>query len=112
MSTRKRYIFTHALYQSSIFNQSTQVLDLPDVGTIDNTDIAAKVILFNDDWHTFDDVINQLIKAIHCTPQKAEDFAWEVHTRGKACVYGGDIPECLRVSGVLEEIALHTQVEY
>jgi len=34
-----------------------------------------------------------------------------VHTRGKACVYTGEMPECLRVSHVLEEIALHTQIE-
>ena len=45
-----------------------------------------KVLLFNDDWHTFDDVINQLVKAIRCSTDKARDFAFEVHIKGKACV--------------------------
>ncbi len=75
------------------------------------TATPAKVILFNDDVHTFDEVIGQLIKAIHCDSQQAEAIAWEVHSKGKASVYEGDMPECLRVSGILEEIALHTQIE-
>jgi ATP-dependent Clp protease adaptor protein ClpS len=75
------------------------------------TDEPTKVILFNDNVHSFDEVITQLIKAIRCAPERAEAFAWEVHTRGKACVYSGDMNECLRVSSILEEIALHTQIE-
>ncbi|HMV25575.1 MAG TPA: ATP-dependent Clp protease adaptor ClpS [bacterium] len=74
-------------------------------------DHPLRVILFNDDIHTFDEVIAQVIKAIGCTVQKAEAIAWEVHTRGKAVVYEGDLGECLRVSSVLEEIGLHTQIE-
>jgi ATP-dependent Clp protease adaptor protein ClpS len=71
----------------------------------------AKVILFNDDVHTFEDVIGQLIKATGCSPQKAETLAWEVHTTGKAVVYSGELARCVEVSGVLEEIMLMTQIE-
>lgn len=73
--------------------------------------LPAKVILFNDDFHTFDEVIAQLIKAIGCSYAKAEALTWEVHTKGKAVVYSGELTECLRVSAILEEIALHTQIE-
>ena len=73
---------------------------------------AAKVILYNDEVHTFDEVIIQLIKAIACSPEEAESIAWEVHSKGKAMVYEGEMPDCLRVSGILEEIALHTQIEF
>lgn len=81
--------------------------------TIDTTGVVfpARVILFNDDIHTFEEVAMQLVKAIHCTYDKGMDIAWEVHTKGKASVYEGDISECLRVSAILEEIALHTQIE-
>lgn len=81
--------------------------------TVDSTGVTfpARVILFNDDIHTFEEVALQLVKAIHCTYDKGLDIAWEVHTKGKACVYEGDISECLRVSAILEEIALHTQIE-
>jgi len=73
--------------------------------------LSSRVLLFNDDWHTFDEVIAQLIKAIKCSTEHAENLAWEVHTKGKACVYEGEIEDCLRVSGILEEIGLHTQIE-
>lgn len=81
--------------------------------TIDSTgiDFPARVILFNDDFHTFEEVAEQLVKAINCTFERGMDIAWEVHTRGKACVFEGTITECLRVSSILEEIALHTQIE-
>lgn len=75
------------------------------------TQDPAKVVLFNDDIHTFDEVITQLMKAIRCSTDKAESLAWEVHSRGKAVVYTGEMQECLRVNSVLEEIALHTQIE-
>ncbi|MFA6233794.1 MAG: ATP-dependent Clp protease adaptor ClpS [Bacteroidota bacterium] len=75
------------------------------------TDNPAKVILFNDNVHTFEDVITQLQKAISCSRDKGEALAMEVHTRGRACVYVGEMDECLRISSVLEEIALHTQIE-
>ena len=75
------------------------------------TQDPAKVILFNDDIHTFEEVIDQLIKATRCSEQKAEAMAWEVHTSGKAVVYSGELTRCVEVSGILEEIRLMTQIE-
>lgn len=72
--------------------------------------LASRVILYNDDWHSFDEVIAQLIKAIKCSYEKARSLTFEVHVKGKAVVFEGDLPECLRVSSILEEIALHTQI--
>ncbi|MBU2446567.1 MAG: ATP-dependent Clp protease adaptor ClpS [Bacteroidetes bacterium] len=83
----------------------------PDVDDGIDVGLPAKVILFNDEVHTFDDVIVQIIKAVGCSYDKAETLTWEVHLRGKAVVFFGEISECLKVSGVLEEIALHTQIE-
>lgn len=71
----------------------------------------AKVILYNDEVHTFDEVIAQIIKAIRCDSVKAEALTWEVHNTGKSVVFEGPMDECMQVSGVLEEIALHTQIE-
>lgn len=69
-----------------------------------------KVVLFNDDFHSFDEVISQLIKAIKCGFETARDFAFEAHVKGKAIVFNGTLNECLKVSSILEEIALHTQI--
>ncbi len=71
----------------------------------------AKVILFNDELHTFEEVIGQLIKALQCGIAKAEALTWEVHNTGKAAVFEGPMDNCVKVSGILEEIALHTQIE-
>ena len=74
------------------------------------TNLVSRVVLYNDDWHTFDEVILQLIKAIHCTYEKARAHAFEVHVKGKSIVFGGSIKDCLRVSSILEEIALNTEI--
>ncbi len=71
----------------------------------------AKVILFNDDVHSFEEVIKQLIKATRCTHEKAEALVWEVHSQGKAIVFSGELLRCMEVSGILEEIELMTQIE-
>ena len=72
--------------------------------------IPFKVILYNDEVHTFDEVIVQLIKAVGCSFKEARSFAFEVHVKGKALVFNGDLPVCLKVTSILEEIALHTQI--
>jgi ATP-dependent Clp protease adapter protein ClpS len=73
-------------------------------------EVLSRVVLYNDDHHTFDEVILQVSKAIACSEFEAEAIAWEVHLRGQAVVFEGDLFKCLRVSSVLEEIALYTQV--
>ncbi|MCU0329508.1 MAG: ATP-dependent Clp protease adaptor ClpS [Candidatus Kapabacteria bacterium] len=75
------------------------------------TVLTARVILYDDSWHTFDEVIDQLVLATGCSFGKAESITHEVHNNGKAVAYEGDMGECIRVSAVLEEIGLNTQIE-
>ena len=72
--------------------------------------LESRVVLYNDDWHSFDEVIVQLMKATQCTFEQARDFSFEVHVKGKAIVYNGSMAGCLKVSSILEEIALNTQI--
>jgi len=71
----------------------------------------AKVILFNDEVHTFDEVIMQIMRATGCNLTKAEALTWEVHNTGKSIVYQGELLKCMQVSSMLEEIELMTQIE-
>ncbi len=71
----------------------------------------AKVILYNDEMHTFEEVIGQIIKATGYDLGKAEVLTWEVHHSGKAMVFEGEMRNCMIVSAVLEEIDLTTQIE-
>ncbi len=86
----------------------------PGIDILDEEDISiglkSKVILYNDEWHTFDEVISQIIKAIKCSNTEARKKAFETHVKGKSIIFDGEFKECLRVSSVLEEIALHTQI--
>lgn len=75
-----------------------------------SVDLPFMVVLFNDDYHSFDEVIGQLIKATKCNFEKARSLTFEVHVKGKAIVFHGTLNECLKVSSILEEIELHTQV--
>jgi ATP-dependent Clp protease adaptor protein ClpS len=89
--------------------QSPEITNLEEEKT--DINLGSRVILFNDDWHTFEEVIAQIIKATKCSFIEARDRTFEVHVNGKAVVYSGEMEECLRVSGILEEILLHTQIE-
>jgi ATP-dependent Clp protease adapter protein ClpS len=90
---------------------STETLEKEKISGPDTTE-GGRVILFNDDWHTFDDVINQLILAINCSHKVAEGMAMTVHTEGKCNVYTGPVEECLSVSAILEQIDLKTSIDF
>lgn len=81
---------------------------LPDLEALEH----ARVLLHNDDWHTFDEVIDQLIIAIRCSDKTAENMAWTVHTKGVCQVFEGNLEKCFEVSAVLEEIDLKTEVSF
>lgn len=105
------YSTLYSISHSTPFSNAPAELDLPELDEEIATKLSSRVILFNDEWHSFDEVIEQIIKATGCNYDKAEDLTWEVHNAGKAMVYEGDMGECLRVSNVLEEIMLRTQIE-
>jgi len=86
----------------------------PGIEILEEEDVSiglkSKVILYNDDWHSFDEVILQIIKAIKCSNTEASKKALETHVNGKSVIFRGEFKDCLHVSSVLEEIALHTQI--
>ncbi|HYW35396.1 MAG TPA: ATP-dependent Clp protease adaptor ClpS [Balneolaceae bacterium] len=70
-----------------------------------------RVMLFDDDIHTFDEVIQQLMKALNCNASHAEELTFKVHNEGKAKVYEGTFEDCFEVNGVLKEIQLVTEIK-
>ena len=89
----------------------TDVEVVAEEGVEERLDDPWKVILYNDDIHSFDEVILQLVKATGCSTQDAERIAWQAHMMGKAVAYQGTFDECFRVQGVLREIQLVTEIE-
>jgi ATP-dependent Clp protease adaptor protein ClpS len=70
-----------------------------------------RLILYDDDIHTFDEVINQLIKALGCSVSRAEEITLKVHNEGKATVHEGSFEECLNINTILQEIQLITEIK-
>jgi ATP-dependent Clp protease adapter protein ClpS len=79
--------------------------------TEERLDTPWRVILYNDEIHSFEEVILQLIKATGCAAKQAERIAWQAHAQGKATAFEGSFEECFRVQGVLREIQLVTEIE-
>lgn len=80
-----------------------------DIGT--GLDQPWVVILFNDDYHAFDEVVAQVQKATGCSPGEAFQITFTAHTNGQAVAYIGAKPQCEQVAKVLREIDLHVELE-
>jgi ATP-dependent Clp protease adapter protein ClpS len=81
----------------------------------ENVDISLgkphKVILFNDECHSMEEVVTQIMQAVHCSQGTAFAYMMEAHNTGRAVVFTGGLERCELVSSVLEEIRLSTKIE-
>jgi len=59
------------------------------------------VILFNDEVHSFDEVIGQIVRAIKCNPMYATSLANEAHRNGRAIVFTGNLERCELIDSIL-----------
>lgn len=66
-----------------------------------NLDFHAAV-LFNDEIHTFEEVISSLVRAIPCQNKEAKDFASLVDREGRTAVKVGRFEECRKVKTMIE----------
>jgi len=93
----------------------TQVLDLPDVEIVPQRETGSslpwQVILYNDEHHTFEEVIHQLQKATGISADAAFEIAMEVHTKGRSICFAGTMQACERVMAILREIALTVAID-
>ncbi len=69
------------------------------------------VIIYDDDWHTIDDVITQVRKATDCTFDKAYEVTMQVHEQGRAVAFGGTEEQCEKVARILREIRLQVETD-
>lgn len=81
--------------------------------SVDETDTGKPwcVILYNDDWHTFDEVVVQVRKAARCSETEAVAITYCAHTTGRAVAYAGSGPDCRRALAVLREIQLQAELD-
>jgi ATP-dependent Clp protease adapter protein ClpS len=70
-----------------------------------------RVLLYNDEVHSMDEVALQLVKALACTLDVAASIMLRAHRNGKAVVTITTRGEAERVAGVLREISLRVSVD-
>lgn len=56
-------------------------------------DKECDLIVYNDDFNTFEHVISTLIKVCRHSPQQAEQCTWIIHYKGKCAVKKGSFEE-------------------
>jgi ATP-dependent Clp protease adaptor protein ClpS len=71
-------------------HQEQELIDVLEV--IDVTDVK-DLIVFNDDFNTFDHVIQTLIRVCKHTAEQAEQCTWLIHYKGKCAVKTGSLEE-------------------
>ena len=96
------------LWPSAVTVDMPEIDFAPSSGVLE--ELSSRVILYNDNVHTFEEVILQVAKATGHSRRDSARMAWEVHANGQASIFEGELFDCLQVSSVLEEIALHTQI--
>jgi len=72
---------------------------------------AYHVILYNDDFHAFDDVVRQVQKATGASTEDAFAITMQAHESGRAVCYRGPQEACLKVADILREIRLHVEID-
>lgn len=68
------------------------------------------VVIYNNDYNTFAEVVEILMKATGCSLDKAYMCAWEAHTFGKAPVHFAGRDECEIVAAMIALIGVRTEV--
>jgi len=69
-----------------------------------------KVILFNCDCHSFEQVEAILVKAVRCGLAQARAYSWEIHSKGSAVVYQGALERCEAVADAIASIGLQVKI--
>lgn len=79
---------------------------------IDNTGMGSGfiVIVYDNDYNTWDEVTMILQKATGCTLEEAEIETWEVDNLGKSVVHHGSKEECQRAAGIIRTIGIRVEV--
>jgi ATP-dependent Clp protease adaptor protein ClpS len=69
-----------------------------------------EILLYNDDFNTFEHVIDMLCKYCDHDSVQAEQCAWIVHNNGKCMVKRGDMTDLKPICSALQEAGLSAKI--
>jgi ATP-dependent Clp protease adaptor protein ClpS len=81
------------------------------IDSSESTGFGKELILYNDDFNTFDFVIDTLIEVCSHYPEQAEQCAIVAHTKGKCGVKTGEYEELIPIHAEMMKRGLTTKIE-
>lgn len=78
--------------------------DLNELLSVDPTSTNFFTVLFNDEVHTYDHVINTLVKVIKCPKLTASIMASTVSREGRSLIFQGDFKTCKLVKESIKRV--------
>lgn len=87
------------------------VLTIPESGVPGSGGTDYRVILYNDEWHGIDEVVEQVVKACEVSEEQAYQITMEAHYKGRAVCYRGNREKCHKAARILREIRLQCEVD-
>lgn len=79
--------------------------------TEQDTGFSAQIIVYNDDYNTFEWVIECFMQVLNHASEQAEQLALIIHNKGKATVKSGPKSELLPLCQALLDRGLSAEVE-
>ncbi len=70
-----------------------------------------QLILFNDDFNTFDYVVETLVDVCEHDPLQAEQCTWITHYRGKCAVKQGEKSKLIQIRKSITERGLIAEIQ-
>lgn len=117
----RRAIIHPILSKQSAFSSVLPAVDEPEIEIIESPveqetppgsgGQKYRVILYNDDHHYQDEVVEQLHKATEYPTPRCWAIMMETHQKGRAICFHGTRERCHHVVRVLREIALQCEVD-
>ena len=90
---------------------STEVEFEERVAVEDKTTLGKNLIIYNDDFNTFDHVIDSLVKVCKHEVIQAEQCTWIIHYNGKCAVKEGDMDSLLHMRRALSERGIDAKIQ-
>ncbi|MCK6618089.1 MAG: ATP-dependent Clp protease adaptor ClpS [Cyclobacteriaceae bacterium] len=88
----------------------TREQELVDVLEVVETTELLDLVVFNDDFNTFDHVIDTLIRVCRHTVEQAEQCTWIIHHKGKCTVKHGTLTELKPMRDAICEAGIDARI--
>ncbi len=94
-----------------LMEYETEVEELVEVADEVDSDYLKDLVVYNDDFNTFDHVISTLIRVCKHDAHQAEQCTYLIHFKGKCAVKKGTYPELKPLREGITEAGIKATIE-